>query len=135
MARKKNTMPSGPLPQVDDPPTAGDLSFLQFIEGKGHKVGFIDPLSDEGLRLQALYVQNFSQHPLDVVRRVMENPFSDPKDRLASAKLLLEYSARKPTQSLDLNAKGAVLNIDPTQLSALNAEELDLLEKLLSKAG
>ena len=73
-------------------------------------------------------------HPMDVMQRIMENPFSDPKDRMTAAKAIMEYSMRKPTQSLDLSAKGAVLTIDPSQLAALTTKELEMLEKLLAKA-
>lgn len=135
MARRKNPTPAQPLPIVTDPPTAEETSYLQFLEGKGQRVELIDPLSDEGLRLQALYIQNFSQHPLDAVRRIMENPFSDPKDRLSAAKILMEYSLRKPTTSIDLKAKGAIVTIDPATLSALSASELETLEKLLEKVA
>jgi hypothetical protein len=111
-----------------------DATLLRFIEGKGRRIDLVDPLSDEGLRLQALYVQNFSQHPLDVMRRIMENPFTDPKDRMSAAKTIMEYSLRKPAQQLALDAKGVGLSIDASQLSNLSTKDLDLLEKLLSKA-
>lgn len=123
-----------PLPVVSDPPTSMEMSYLQFLDGVGQKVELIDPLSDEGLRLQALYVQNFSQHPMDTVRRIMENPFSDPKDRLSAAKILMEYSMRKPTQAVDVNARGTALVVDASKLSGLSASELETLEKLLEKA-
>ena len=111
------------------------MSYLRFLEGKGQRVEMLDPLSDEGLRLQALYAQNFSQHPMDVMRRIMENPFSDPKDRMSAAKSIMEYSMRKPTQSLDLGSKSIALSLDPSRLSALSTQELELLEKLLAKAS
>jgi len=135
MARRKNPMSPTPLPPVTDPATPEETSYLQFLEGMGQRVEIVDPLSDEGLRLQALYIQNFSQHPLDAVKRIMENPFSDPKDRLSAAKILMEYSMRKPTTSIDLKAKGAVIAIDPSTLSALSAAELETLEKLLEKVA
>ena len=132
--------PTPPVSNVPPPsaqplvPSAEETSFLKFLEGRGQRVDLIDPLSDEGLRLQALYVQNFSMHPMDVMQRIMENPFSDPKDRMTAAKAIMEYSMRKPTQSLDLSAKGSVLTIDPSQLAALTTKELEMLEKLLAKA-
>lgn len=112
-----------------------DASLLRFIEGKGTKIAVVDPLSDEGLRLQALYVQSFSQHPLDVMRRIMENPFSDTKNRMIAAKTIMEYSLRKPTQSLALDAKSIGLNVDASALANLSEKELDVLEKLLKKAS
>ena len=119
-------------PPLPDP--AFDMQFLSFLDGRRKSGDFIDPLSDDGLRLQALYVQNFSQHPMDVLRRIMENPFADPKDRIASAKTLMEYSQRKPTQQLQVKAEGIGLKVDASALSSLSSGELDTLEKLLSKA-
>jgi hypothetical protein len=136
MARaKKNPMSSAPLPVVAELPTEMEASFLRFIEGTGQRVELVDPLSDDGLRLQALYAQNFSQHPLDVLRRIMENPFSDPKDRMTAAKSIMEYSMRKPAAALDLSAKGSALSLDPSHLAALSAADLDALEKILAKTG
>lgn len=114
--------------------TEEDMSLLRFIEGKGQRVQLLDPLSDEGLRLQSLYVQQFSMHPIDVLRRIMENPFSDPKDRMSAAKSIMEYTLRKPTQQMAIDAKSVGLSIDASQLSNLSAKDLDLLEKLLQKA-
>jgi hypothetical protein len=110
------------------------MSMLRWLEARGNSVTQLDPLSDEGLRLQALYVQSFSQHPLDVMRRIMENPFSEPRDRMSAAKSIMEYSLRKPAQQLALDAKGVGLTIDASQLANLSTKDLDLLEKLLSKA-
>lgn len=111
-----------------------DISFLQYLDGQRNSKDFVDPLSDDGLRLQALYVQTFSQHPMDVLRRIMENFAADPKDRISAAKTLLEYSQRKPTQSLAVKAEGVGLKLDAAMLSGLDDKELELLEKLLSKA-
>lgn len=111
-----------------------DITFLQYLDGQRNSKDFVDPLSDEGLRLQALYVQTFSQHPMDVLRRIMENFAADPKDRISAAKTLLEYSQRKPTQSLAVKAEGVGLKLDAAMLSGLDDKELELLEKLLSKA-
>jgi hypothetical protein len=108
---------------------------LRWLEARGNSVPQIDPLSDEGLRLQALYVQSFSQHPLDVMRRIMENPFSEPRDRMSAAKSIMEYSLRKPAANMVLDAKSVGLTIDASQLSNLSAKELDTLEKILSKAS
>lgn len=108
---------------------------LRWLDARGNGVTKIDPLSDEGLRLQALYVQSFSQHPLDVMRRIMENAFSDPKDRMTAAKAIMEYSLRKPAANMELSAKVTELKLDPAQLAGLSAKELDMLEKLLTKIG
>ena len=111
-----------------------DISFLQYLDGQRNSKDFVDPLSDDGLRLQALYVQTFSQHPMDVLRRIMENFAADPKDRISAAKVLLEYSQRKPAQSLAVKAEDLGLKLDISALSGLDSKELDLLEKLLTKA-
>jgi len=113
---------------------AFDISFLQYLDGQRNSKDLIDPLSDDGLRLQALYVQTFSQHPMDVLRRIMENFAADPKDRISAAKTLLEYSQRKPAQSLAVKAEGVGLKLDASALSGLSSKELDTLEKLLNKA-
>ena len=133
--------PRRPKTQVPDklPDTKGDTlteddkSWLQFLEGKGFGLEGLDPLSDEALRLQALYVQEFSQHPLDILRRIMQNPYADVKDRMKAADTILAYSLRKPAQQLAINAKGAGVVIDPSKLSGLSAEELGVLEQLLAK--
>lgn len=137
MARSRKVPIPDALPEVaeGDCLSPDEKSWIEFLEGKGYGLDGLDPLSDDALRLQALYVHEFSQHPLDVLRRIMQNPYSDPKDRMSAAKTILEYSARKPAAQLAINAKGAALVIDPAKFSALSAEELDLLEKLLSKAG
>ena len=64
----------------------------------------------------------------------MENIGADPKDRISAAKTLLEYSQRKPTQSLAVAAEGIGLKIDPSALANLAIEDLDMLESLLAKA-
>ena len=120
-----------PTPQSADD---FDISFLQYLDGQRNSKDFVDPLSDDGLRLQALYVQTFSQHPMDVLRRIMENFAADPKDRISAAKVLLEYSQRKPAQSLAVKAEDLGLKLDISALSGLDSKELDLLEKLLTKA-
>lgn len=119
------------LPPDDDDEL--DISFLQFLEAQGAGK-MVDPLSDDGLRLQAQYVRQLSQHPLDVLRRISQNVFAQPKDRIAAAKALLEYSHRKPTQQLQVSADGLGLKLDPAVLSGLSTKELDQLEKLLTKA-
>ena len=119
------------LPPDDDDEL--DISFLQFLEAQGAGK-MVDPLSDDGLKLQAQYVRQLSQHPLDVLRRISQNVFAQPKDRIAAAKALLEYSHRKPTQQLQVSADGLGLKLDPAALSGLSTKELDQLEKLLTKA-
>ena len=136
MAKRKPPAPIVNLPNVSgDSLSEDEKGFLQWLEGRGYALDGLDPLSDEALRLQALYVQEFSQHPLDVLRRIMQNPYSDPAHRMTAAKTILEYSARKPSATIDLKAKGAVVSIEPSQLSALSVSELETLEKLLEKVA
>jgi hypothetical protein len=142
-SHSKNDKPSikAPPPGDENSETIGfealglddQNSYLQFVEAMGS--AGIDPFSDDALRLQARYVAQCPTHPLDVLRRIMQNPFCDPKDRIAASKALLEYSARKVPSSLEVTGKnGAPLTIDSTQLMKLSAKELDVLEQLLMKA-
>ena len=110
-----------------------DPMFLSFLEANGG-LG-VDPLSDEGLRIQAAYVAQVGDHPLDVLKTLSRNPFVKPSDRISAAKALLEYGARKVPAQFELKAEGAALTIDASALSGLSAKELETLEKLLSKAG
>ena len=110
-----------------------DPQFLAFMEAQG--CAGIDPLSDEGLRLQANYIRQIGDHPLDVLKTLSKNPFVKPSDRISAARTLLEYGARKVPAQFDLNTRGAALNIEASALSALTPKELELLEKLLAKVG
>ena len=130
--RAKNNAFSAALAPIDTTPE--DFTFIKFLEGRRNTEMIFDPLSDEGLRLQAVYVQNFTQHPMDVLRRIMENIGADPKDRISAAKTLLEYTQRKPTQSLQVAAEGIGLTLPPSALANLSVKDLDALEKLLAKA-
>lgn len=107
-------------------------AFLQYVEAHGHKEA--DPLSDEALRLQAQYIAEVGDHPLDVLKTLVRNPFVKPSDRITAAKTLLEYGARKVPAQLDVSAKNVAISIDPAQFAALSASELETLEKLLGKA-
>jgi hypothetical protein len=126
-------------PPSDDDSLAEDLdlstvpAYLQYAEARGYSEA--DPLSDAALQLQAEYITHVGDHPLDVLKTLVKNPFVKPSDRIAAAKTLLEYGARKVPAEFKLDAKGAALTIDASQLSGLSAKELETLEKLLSKAG
>lgn len=116
----------------DLPDLTADPQFLAFLEANG--CPGLDPLSDEGLRVQANYVKQVGDHPLDILKTLASNPFVKPSDRISAAKALLEYGARKVPAQFELDAKGAVLGVDVSQLSALSDKELATLEKLLSKS-
>lgn len=109
-----------------------DPAWLQFLEAGGNTG--IDPLSDEGLRIQAAYVNQVGDHPLDVLKTLVKNPWVKPSDRISAAKALLEYGARKVPAQFDIKATGMALTVDASMLSKLSDKELSALEKLLAKA-
>ena len=119
----------------DEPDLAEDeeISFLQYMEGQGYKD--VDPLSKEGLSLQAKYVATLSQHPLDILRRIMTNLFCTPQERMAAAKAVMEYSMRKVPSSLDVTTDSGALKIDGAALVGLSMDELDFLEKIMAKVN
>jgi hypothetical protein len=108
-------------------------NFLAYMEGLGRKS--VDPLSKEGMDLQAQYVASLPQHPLDILKRISVNVFCTPSERISAAKTLLEYSMRKVPSTVDVNTSTAALKIDASALSALTAEELDTLQALLAKTN
>lgn len=111
-----------------------DRQFLDYLAANAG--GDLDPLSDEGLQLQARYVAEVGDHPLDVLKTLVKNPWVRPSDRISAAKALLEYGARKVPAQFELTGKdGAALRLDASALSKLSDKELDLLEKILAKAG
>lgn len=127
--------PNAPSPESQDADVVdlmADPQFLAFLEANGCEG--LDPLSDEGLRVQANYVKLVGDHPLDILKTLAKNPFVKPSDRINAAKTLLEYGARKIPAQFELTSKNTALVIDPSQFSALSAKELETLEKLLGKA-
>jgi hypothetical protein len=119
-------------PSPEEPELQDDLTFLSYIEGLGRKS--IDPLSAEGLEIQAKYVQALPQHPMDVLRRIMINPFCSPNERISAAKTVMEYSMRKVPSNVELTGKnGAPIKLDTSALSKLSLEELAQMEELLAK--
>ena len=110
-----------------------DPQFLTYLEANG--CSGLDPLSDEGLRIQANYVKLIGDHPLDILKTLAKNPFVKPSDRIAAARTLLEYGARKVPAQLDIAAStNTSITLDPSMLSALSTKDLTVLEKLLAKA-
>lgn len=125
-----SAQPDSQDPDIVD--LTADPQFLAYLEANG--CAGLDPLSDEGLRVQANYVKQVGDHPFDVLKTLVKNPFVKPSDRINAAKVLLEYGARKVPAQFELNAKSTQLTVDANMLGKLSAKELDLLEKLLSKA-
>lgn len=119
--------PQLPLPLDDDP-----LFFQYVIANQG--LG-LDPLSPEALRLQAKFVLEVGTHPMDVLRHVMQNVFTEPGHRISAAKALLEYGARKVPAQFELTGKdGAALTSLPAEaLKKLSKPELDAFQQLCAK--
>jgi len=114
------------------PSVSSSILFSQYLRTQGKHV---DPLSDLGLKMQAQYIAEVGQHPLDILRDVASNIFAKPGERVQAAKALLEYSLRKVPAQMEVTGKdGAPLAVHPTQLKNLNDKELDTLRALLVKA-
>lgn len=113
---------------------ATERQFLAFVEAQGG--GDLDPLSDEALRLQSQYVAEVGDHPLDVLKTLSANIFVKPSERIAAAKALLEYGARKIPAQLQLSGvDGGAIKLDASALSKLSDKELATLEAILAKVG
>lgn len=122
----------------ETPPSFDDTSvtYLQFLEAHGAKN--VDPLSPEGLALQAQYLKELAEdnHPLDVLRKISLNPFSSARDRISAASKIMEYTMIKAPSKVEVTgAGGGALKLDHSQLAALSNEELDTLMTLLNKAN
>ncbi len=116
----------------EDPELQDNLNFFAYVEGLGRKS--FDPLSAEGLEIQARYVHELPQHPMDVLRRIMVNPFCSPNERISAAKIVMEYSMRKVPSNVELTGKnGAAIKLDTSALAKLSIEELSQMEALLAK--
>ena len=113
-----------------------NISYLQYMEAQGGKL--VDPLSREGLELQAAYLKHLgdNQHPIDVLRRISVNPWAQTKDRISAAKALMEYTVRKIPATIELTGNdGKPLQIDASAMKNLSNDDLDTLVKLLEKAN
>lgn len=109
------------------------VRFIDFVAAKGRKLH--DPLSAEGMEMQALFVQEMPDHPMDVMKRIMSNMYCTPSERMSAAKTLMEYSMRKVPSTIDVNQTTSALKIDASALGALSLEELETLQNLLAKAN
>jgi len=113
-----------------------NVSYLNYLEVHGAKQ--VDPLSPEGIRVQAEYLKMLGnhQHPFDVARRISLNPWCSPKDRLAAAKLLMEYTMRKIPSQVEMSTpEGQSIKLDSSQLKNLSNDDLEKLVNLISKAN
>lgn len=113
-----------------------NIAYMQYLDAHGGKM--VDPLSREGLELQAAYLKylNKQDHPLDTLRRISVNPWAQTKDRIAAAKALLEYTARKIPSTIEISGNdGKPLQIDAGAMKNLSNDDLDTLVKLLEKAN
>lgn len=136
MAKIPDTERSAPRSLKEDMenlPPADLRDFLAFVEAKGHKTW--DPLTKEGLDMQALYIQECSQHPVDVLTRIMTNTYCTPSERMTAAKTLMEYSMRKVPSNVEVLSTTQAIKIDASALANLSTEELDTLQALLAKAA
>ena len=116
----------------DDASPEDTLNFLSYVEGLGRKT--LDPLSKEALDIQAQYTLALPQHPMDVLRRIMVNPFCSPNERISAAKTVMEYSMRKVPSNVELTGKdGGAIKLDAIALAKLTSEELDQMQDLLTK--
>ena len=123
-----------PTDPHSDRATVDELNFLSYVEGLGYKQ--IDPLSKEAVTIQARYLEVFPQHPMDVLRRIMENPFCSPGERISAAKTVMAYTMKAVPTGYELSGKdGAAIKLDTNALSALSTEELDQLQMLLAKTS
>jgi hypothetical protein len=133
-------MSRGRGPEHDLPPAeeeqmdiSVDPLFLQYMEANAGLD--LDPLSDDAIRFQAQYVTKVGTHPMDVLKAIVANPFVKPSERVAAAKILLEYGARKVPSTLELDtSKNLPLKITPEMISALSDDEMETLVGLLRKA-
>ena len=107
------------------------LNFLAYMEGSGRK--HMNPLSQEGLDIQAQYVRDLPQHPMDVLQRLMVNPFCSPNERINAAKTLMQYSMRAVPSNIDVTSGGQAIKLDASALAKLNPDELATMEGILSK--
>lgn len=120
-----------PVSSFEDTSTA----FMQYMSAQGAKS--LDPNSTEYLRAQMKYLQEMqnNQHPLDVLRGITLNPWSNPRDRIAAAKAMLEYTMMKVPAKFEVQSSTSQVKLDPAQLSKLSDEELNTLMTLLEKTG
>jgi hypothetical protein len=119
---------------VDTSDASDTYNFLAYIEGIGRKG--VDPLSPEAMKIQAQYVSELPQHPMDILRRLMVNPFCSPNERINAAKTLMSYSMRAIPNNLEVTGKdGGAIKIDSSSLSNLSDTELETLQTLLAKAA
>ena len=121
-----------PIDTSDDTQSPG---YFAYLEGMGYKD--MDPLSAEALKLQAEYVKNLPQHPLDILKRLSVNPFCSPNERISACKALMQYTMRAVPSNLELTGKdgGPIVKFDADAFKNLSDGELETLQKLLAKSS
>lgn len=72
--------------------------------------------------------------PVEFLVHTYRNGHQRMEHRIAAAKAVLEYAHRKIPQKVEAEVTGAGLSIDASMLKDLSDKDLELLEKLLSKA-
>jgi len=73
--------------------------------------------------------------PVEFLVHTYRNGHQRMEHRIAAAKAVLEYAHKKLPQKLEAEVVGAGIKVDAALLAKLTDKELDVLEKLLSKAG
>lgn len=84
-----------------------------------------------------LWVKNSGLTPVEFLTRTYRNGFQPMQHRISAAKAVLDYAHRKLPQKLELETTGSVSvqQLDASALSKLSPEDLEALERILSKAG
>lgn len=140
MAAKKKT-PVAQNPSADDaattmPPDWDPTRDIKFVEFAASRAGMgFDPLSEDGLRMQALFILETGDHPLDILKQTMTSIFVTPRERVSAAKAVLEYTARKVPSTFEVTGKdGAPLTQLPAEaLKKLTDAELLTYQALCTK--
>lgn len=73
--------------------------------------------------------------PVEYLVHTYRNGHERTEHRIAAAKAVLEYAHKKVPQKVEAEVTGANLSIDASMLKDLSDKDLELLEKLLSKAA
>jgi hypothetical protein len=85
--------------------------------------------------VEARWVVQSGQTPLEFLASVYRTPTFDPRDRINAAKAILEYSHRKVPSKLEVDGKVVNAKLDIAQLKGLTDDELGTLIQLLEKAN
>jgi len=84
----------------------------------------------------AFWIKSSGWTPVEFLTTVYRGPFQKMEHRISAAKAVLEYAHRKLPTKLEIDgAINGELKLDSAALSKLTDKELDVLLKLLEKAG